>query len=162
MNSKYTKILFSEEIEFFDMKVEEIFAQWEKDSKIDKTELGDEALNIPKLHHKYYQFLINEKLLLRAQEAEMKKLKLDKYEFLTQGPNEETREKGWKLPAKGIILKAELPMYFDADPDIIKLSLKIGLQQEKIELLESIIKTIINRGFIIKNAIDWTKFTMGA
>jgi len=162
MPINYNKMIFGEEVELLDMKIEEIFTQWEKDSKIDKTELGDEALNIPKLHHKYFQILVSEKLLLRAHESEMKKLKLDKYEFLTQGPNEETRDKGWKLPPKGVILKAELPMYIDADPDIIRLSLKIGLQQEKIELLESIIKTIINRGFIIKNAIDWTKFTMGA
>ena len=66
------------------MKIEEITSQWKDDSVIDKTELGDEAIKIPKLHHKYYQILISEKLLLRSQEAEMKQLKLDKYEFYTQ------------------------------------------------------------------------------
>jgi len=144
------------------MKIEEITAQWKDDSVIDKTELGDEAIKIPKLHHKYYQILISEKLLLRSQEAEMKQLKLDKYEFYTQGPNEETESKGWKLPAKGLILKTDIPMYMDADSDIIKLSLKIGLQQEKIEFLDSIIRSLMNRGYNIKAAIDWTKFTMGA
>lgn len=144
------------------MKLEEIFELWEKDSQIDKTELGDAALDIPKLHHKYFQILSKEKLILRSFEAEMKKLKLDKFEFLTMGPTEDTKDKGWKLPPKGMILKTELPMYIDADEDIIKMSLKIGYQQEKIELLDSIIKTIINRGFLIKNAIDWQKFTMGA
>lgn len=144
------------------MKIEEIALQWKDDCNIDKTELGDEALKIAKLHHKYYQILISEKLLLRSQEAEMKQLKLAKHEFYTQGPNEETEEKGWKLPAKGLILKADIPMYMEADPDIIKLSLKIGLQQEKIELLESIIRSVMNRGYNIKSAIDWTKFTMGA
>ena len=144
------------------MKIEEITAQWKEDSVIDKTELGDEAIKIPKLHHKYYQILISEKLLLRSQEAEMKQLKLDKYEFYTQGPNEETESKGWKLPAKGLILKTDIPMYMDADSDIIKLSLKIGLQQEKIEFLDSIIRSLMNRGYNIKAAIDWTKFTMGA
>ena len=99
---------------------------------------------------------------LRSQEAEMKQLKLDKYEFYTQGPNEETESKGWKLPAKGLILKTDIPMYMDADSDIIKLSLKIGLQQEKIEFLDSIIRSLMNRGYNIKAAIDWTKFTMGA
>jgi hypothetical protein len=34
------------------MKFEELFNEWEKDSSIDKTELADEALRIPKLHHK--------------------------------------------------------------------------------------------------------------
>lgn len=144
------------------MKIDDILTEWETDSKIDRTELGDAASDVPKLHHKYYSILVKEKLLLRQQESELKKLKLDKYEFFTQGPNEETRDKGWKLPPKGMILKADIPMYMDADEDIIKQSLKIGYQQEKIELLESIIKTIINRGFLIKSAIDWQKFTMGA
>jgi hypothetical protein len=144
------------------MKIEEIFEHWEQDSQIDKTELGDAALNIPKLHHKYFQLLVNEKMQLRKLEAEFKRLKLDKYEFLTQGPNEDTKDKGWKLPPKGMILKGDIPMYMEADEDIINISLKIGLQQEKVELLDSIIKTIINRNFVIRNAIDWQKFTMGA
>ena len=91
----------------------------------------------------------------------MKRLKLDKYEFFSQGPNEETQAKSWKLPAKGLILKADIPMYMDADEEIIKLSLKIGIQQEKIELLESIIKTLMNRSYSIKAAIDWQKFING-
>jgi hypothetical protein len=144
------------------MNVDEILEHWQTDTKIDKTELGDEALNIPKLHHKYYQIFIKEKMLLRKYEAEMKQLKLDKYEFITQGPNEETKDKGWKLPPKGMVLKGDIPMYLEADQDLINLSLKIGYQQEKIELLDSIIKSIMNRNFIIKNAIDWQKFTMGA
>jgi hypothetical protein len=144
------------------MKIEDILDNWKEDSKIDRTELGDEALKIPKLHHKYYQIYVSERLSLRSLEFEMKQLKLDKYEFYTQGPNEETQAKGWKIPAKGLILKADIPMYMDADPEIIKLSLKIGLQQEKLELLESIIKSFGNRGYNIKAAIDWQKFTMGA
>ena len=143
------------------MKLEEIFEEWKKDSQIDRTELGEESLKIPKLHHKYHQVYSSEKLLLRKLEAEYKKLKLEKYEFLTQGPSEETREKGWDLPAKGLILKADIPMYLEADTDIINLSLKIGYQQEKIELLESIIKSFGNRGYNIKTAVDWARFMMG-
>ena len=90
------------------------------------------------------------------------KLKLAKYEFFTQGHNEETKEKGWEMPAKGIILKTDIPMYMDGDPDIIKLSLKIGLQQEKVELLESIIKTIMNRGYNLKVFIEWQRFINGS
>lgn len=142
------------------MKIEDIFEEWEKDSVIDRTELGDEAIKIPKLHHKYFQYFFKEKNLLRKYEAELKRLKLDKHEFYTQGPNEET-PKEWKLPAKGMILKADIPMYLDADEDIINLSLKIGFQQEKVELLESIIKSLNNRGYNIKAAIDWVRFTNG-
>ena len=143
------------------MKIEEISTQWKEDCEIDRTELGDEALKIAKLHHKYYQIYISEKLLLRSYESDMKQLKLDKYEFYTQGPNEET-PKEWKLPPKGLILKADIPMYIEADKDIIKMSLKIGLQQEKIEYLESILKSLNNRGYNIKAAIDWIRFTNGS
>jgi hypothetical protein len=144
------------------MKLEAIYEEWSKDSEIDMTELGNEAIKIPKLHHKYFQVYSSEKLLLRKYEAEMKSLKLAKYEFYTQGPSKETNEKGWELPARGMILKQEMPMYLEGDQDIINLSLKIGIQQEKVELLESIIKSLTNRGFQIKSAIDWNKFTMGA
>jgi hypothetical protein len=144
------------------MKIEDILDLWKEDSQIDRTELGNAALIIPKLHHKYYQIFVAEKLSLRSQEADMKKLKLDKYEFYTQGHTDQSRNLGWELPSRGMILKADIPMYMDADKDIIKLSLKIGIQQEKIELLESIIKSLTNRGYQIKSAIDWVKFTMGS
>lgn len=143
------------------MGIEEIMELWEKDTKIDKTELGDESLNVPKLHSKYYNILIKERLSLRKLESDLRQLKLDKYEFFTQGPNEDTRDKGWRLPPKGMIMKSDIPMYMEADKDMIDLGLKIGLQQEKIEFLESIIKTIINRNFVIKNAIDFMKFVNG-
>lgn len=143
------------------MKTEEIFELWEKDSHIDKTALDDESLKIPKLHHKYYQILMGERVRLRNFENEMRSLKLEKYEFFTQGHNEETKSKGWRLPPKGMILKADIPMYMEADKEIIDLSLKIGIQQEKLELLESIIKTLNNRGYNIRAAIDFIKFTNG-
>lgn len=144
------------------MKIEDILELWKEDSNIDRTELGDEATKIPKLHHKYYQLYIQEKLALRSLEADMKKLKLVKYEFFTQGHTEESRSLNWELPARGMILKADIPMYMEADKDLIKLSLKIGIQQEKVEFLESVIKSLNNRGYNIKAAIDWQKFTMGS
>lgn len=143
------------------MKIEAIMEEWEKDSDIDKTELGDAALKLAKLHHKYYRFLVNEKMIVKTYEADMHSLKLDKHEFFTQGPNEETVKKGWTLPAKGLILKADIPMYMSADKDIINLSLKIGLQEEKIQALESIIRTLNSMGYNIKAAIDWQKFING-
>ena len=143
------------------MKIESIFDEWEKDSHIDRTELGDEAIKIPKLHHKYYKVFISERLLLRKLDADLKQLKLEKYEFYTQGPTRDQKERGWELPARGLILKGDIPTYIDADKDIVELTLKIGYQQEKIELLESIIKSLVNRGFQIKAVIDWHKFTMG-
>lgn len=143
------------------MKIEDILDYWNTDSNIDRTEIGGAALDIPKLHHKYYKILINERMILKKYETDFKKLKLDKYEFFTQGPSEETKSKGWKLPPKGMILKTDIPVYIDADQDIIDINLKIALQQEKVNLLEDIIKSINNRNFILRVALDWQKFING-
>jgi hypothetical protein len=143
------------------MKIDEILDLWKIDAQIDKTEISDEALEIAKLHHKYFQILVKERLQLKKQESDMKKLKLEKYEFFTQGPNEETQEKGWKLPAKGLILKSDIPMYMEADSNIVELSLRIGLQQEKVTLLESIISMISYRNNTLKVAVEWQKFVNG-
>lgn len=143
------------------MKLEDIFKEWEIDSRIDMTELGEEALKIPKLHHKYFQIFTAEKLQYRKLESELKKLKLDKHEFYTQGPTKETQEKGWELPSIGRILKSDINTYIEADKHIIEMSLKIGIQLEKLELLESIIKSLTNRGYNIKTAVEWEKFKMG-
>lgn len=144
------------------MNIEKILEEWQGDCKMDRTALDRDAINIPQLHHKYFKLMVSERLLMRKLEADLKQLKLDKHEFYTQGHSKETQEKGWQLPPKGLILKADLPMYMDADSDIIALNLKIGYQLEKIDLLDSIIKMIMNRNFQIKSAIDWIKFEQGA
>ena len=143
------------------MNIDEIMSEWKTDSEIDVTELADESIKIAKLHQKYYEYLIKEKLLFKKNESDLKLLRLEKYEFYTQGHNEETLKKGWELPSKGMVIKSEIPMYLEGDKDIINLNLKMSYQQEKIDLLQSIIKSLNNRGYNIKSAIDWIKFTSG-
>lgn len=143
------------------MTFEELLKEWDKDTFIDKTEVSNESIKIPKLHAKYYRIYVSEKLQLKKFESELKVLKLEKYEFYTQGHTKESREKGWELPARGMILKGDIPMYMDADKELIEISLKIGIQQEKVDALESIIKSINNRGFLLKSIVDWSKFVNG-
>jgi hypothetical protein len=143
------------------MTLNEIFEMWEKDSTINPSELGNAALDLAKLHHKYYSIYAKQRLLLRKLESEMKELKLSKQEFYVDGPTEEQLELGWKLPAKGRILKSDVSAYMDADSDIIQHNLKIAYQQEKIDALDSIIRMIRDRGFHIKSAIDFERFKVG-
>ena len=143
------------------MKLESIFEMWDADSKIDRQSLDSESLNTSVLHAKYHKIFTNERLLLRKYETDLKVLKLEKFEFLTQGHTSETVEKGWQMPPAGRILKAEANNYVDVDKEVIQLSLKVGIQHEKIGLLESIIRSLNNRGFQIKNAVDYIKFTSG-
>ena len=143
------------------MKLDEILDLWEIDSHVDRTELGNEALKIPKLHHKYYKIFVQERVILKKMELDLKQLKLKKFEFYSQGPDSETPTH-WKLPPIGKVIKADVLQYVDTDPDTIAMTLKFGVQSEKAELLESIIKSLSNRGYQISSAIQWEKFKIGA
>jgi hypothetical protein len=104
---------------------------------------------------------MNEVMQYRKLEQDLKVLRLEKYEFLTLGATEETRAKGWVLPPQGKILKNEVQMFIDADKEIIDLTLRISLQKEKVDFVESIIRMIQNRNFSLKTALDFEKFKNG-
>ena len=142
------------------MKLEELHEQWNEDSEI-SLNLSREAIQIPKLHGRYFKILSSERLRLKKLESELKELKLDKTEFYTLGPTQEQHNKGWKLPACGKILKAEVNQYLESDRELIEQSLKIAYQQEKVEFLMSIISSLNNRGYLLRTILDYEKFKHG-
>lgn len=143
------------------MTLEEIFENWANDSVIDKAQLDNESLNTPILHSKYLKLYSLERLSLQRLEAEYKILYKLKSEYFAGTLDIDTiRERGWEQNPK-MILKSDINMHIEADPEIQKLTLKIGLQREKISTLDSILKTIGNRGFQIKNALDWNRLMNG-
>ena len=144
------------------MKLEEILDSWSEDCKIDRTELGEEALRLPKLHSKYLRAFTEERLTLRKMEEDRKQLVLTKHDYYRGVlPDEDLKALGWE-PFRMTLLKSDIPMRMEADQDIVKINLRIAMQQEKVDTLEAIIKSISNRGFLIKSAIDYEKFKVGA
>lgn len=143
------------------MKLDDIQTEWDNDSNIDRTELGEASLRIPQLHAKYYKIFSNERLMLKKYQADYKQLYKDKYQFYNGTLDEETlRERQWE-PNPLKILRTDISIHIDADEDLQLLQLKIDMQEEKINFLESAIKSLTNRGFQIKAAIDWVKFQNG-
>lgn len=143
------------------MKLEELQLTWERDSNIDRTELGEESLRIPMLHAKYFKMYSQERLMFKKMEGELKKLYRAKYEWYSGIMSEEDlKEHGWE-PNALRILRADIPMYMESDEELNALNLRIEMQREKMDFLESIIKSLTNRGFQIKAAIEWEKFKMG-
>lgn len=143
------------------MTLDEIFENWSVDSRINKIELDDESLKIPLLHSKYLKFYTAERLSLHKLESQYKTLFKLKSEYFSGSLDMDTiKENGWE-PNPKLILKSDLNMHIEADADIQKLSLKIGLQREKVSTLDSILKTISNRGFQISNAVNYMKLMNG-
>lgn len=144
------------------MKLDDIQALWEKDSCIDRTELGEESLRIPQLHSKYYKIFSQERATLRQWQGEYDKLYREKYEYYNGTISEEDlKANGWE-PFMLKILKTDISMYINSDNDIIKAKKAITAQEEKIEFVESIIKSLPQRGYQISAAISWEKFKVGA
>ena len=146
----------------FTVNIEDIYSEWAKDGEIDQADISRTASDIPKMHTKYYRYYVEEGFKLKKQRANYKiliKLKNDYYRG--DMDSTELKEHGWS-PQPLRILRVDIPTYLDADKDVIEASLKIGVQEAKVEYLESIIKQINNRNFILSNIINWERFRTGA
>ena len=64
-------------------------------------------------------------------------------------------------PFKIKLIKQDVDKYLKSDDEIINLEQKVTYIQTDVDYLDRTIKLISNRGFQIKNAIDWQKFTSG-
>ena len=143
------------------MKFEEIQKLWSADCEIDETELSQESVKIPQLHNKYLILFHDERLRLRTMKFDHSKLLKVKREYYSGRMDEtELEAYDWE-PFQYKLLKADVQEYIDADDDIIEGKKKISLQEEKVEYLESVVKSLSTRGYLIKNAIDWKRFTEG-
>jgi hypothetical protein len=143
------------------MKFEEIQISWTRDCEMDETELSHESIKIPQLHNKYLIFYSNEKLKFKEIKylfAGLIKRKRDYYSG--RMTVDELEAADWE-PFQLKLLKADVQEYIDADDNVIESKKLLALQEEKVNYLESIVKSLTTRGYLIKNAIDWKRFTEG-
>ena len=141
------------------MTLEELQLQADKDLKINDSELDLESLKTPQLHNTYMKHLTKFKLMLSKADAELNVIKREKWEYYTgKAPAQVYAEKPFNLK----LLKTDVDKYLDSDPELAKYKQKVDYIQTVVDFLDRTIKQISNRGFQIKNAIDWRKFTSGA
>jgi hypothetical protein len=143
------------------MNIEQIVSEWNKDSKIDDTELGSESSKIPMVHNKYLKYYMGERVQLIKLKGKHKKIQRTLLEYyLGELDRHELSELGREQFFKKL-LKNEVNTYIESDDMFIESILLVSMQEEKVSYLDSIIKSLNNRGFQIKSAIDWAKFTTG-
>jgi len=141
------------------MDLEKIQEMWQKDAVIDPDNLHDESLKIPQLHSKYYT-IYNTITLLREKARETyNKVRLERYNYYSgKAPAEVYEEEPFPYKVRD---KEALQRHMDADEKLNKVDLKIRYYDIMLKFLEEIIKTVSNRTFQIKNAIEWNKFQAG-
>lgn len=141
------------------MDLEQLQELADKDLKINDTELDLESLKTPQLHNKWMKHLTKFKLMLSRAETDYNTLKRDKWEYYT-GKSDATvyAQKPFDLK----ILRTDIDKYLEADEELQKAKQKVDYLNTTVDFLDKTIRLISNRGFTIKNAIDWRKFTSGA
>ena len=141
------------------MNLEELQNLADKKLKINDTELDLESLKTPQLHNEFLKHLTNYKLMLSRAQTEYNILKKEKWEYYTGKADASVyAEKPFDLK----ILRTDIDKYLDADIDLQKAKQKVDYLETTVDFLDRTIRQISNRGFTIKNAIDWRKFTSGA
>ena len=141
------------------MSIEKIQEMWEKDSHIDPDNLHDESLKIPQLHSKYYT-LYNTITLLREKTKEShNKVRLERYNYYSGKASQEVYAEE-PFPYK-VREKDALQRYIEADEKLNTIGMKIKYYDTMLKFLEEIIKTVSNRTYQIKNAIEWHRFQAG-
>ena len=141
------------------MDLDKIQLMWENDSVIDPDNLHDESLKIPQLHCKYYTIYNTITLLRERARDSYSKVKLERYNYYTgKAPAEVYAEEPFPYKVRE---KDAIQRYIEADEKLTKFDLKIRYYDTTLKFLEEIIKTVSNRTFQIKNAIEWHKFQSG-
>ena len=113
-------------------------------------------------HHAINLKIADERLKLRAFKMKHKQLSTrltDYYRGDLNNP-EDLAELG-REPYEFKRLKQEVSHYVDSDSEMVQLNTKIAYQQELVDILEEIIKAINTRGYVIKNSLDFLRFTSG-
>jgi hypothetical protein len=143
------------------MNLENLKELINKDSQIDSTELGIESLKIPQIHSKYLTILADVKLLLTKYQNDLAVLKLRKWKIYTGKVSREELEEWKEEPSDLTLLKSDVEQFVEADPKVIDLKSKIAVTEVKLKMVEEYIRSLNNRNFMIKSAIEWHKMMNG-
>jgi hypothetical protein len=143
------------------MKYEDLVQMWEIDAKLDSDNLDRESLRIPLLQGKYFNLYCRERASLAKLNLELNQLKRWKRDYyLGEISPEELTEKGIPVFARRLV-KSEVDTYVDTDSDIITFLERLVVVQTKVDFLNLIVKSINDRQWNVRNAIEFLKFKNG-
>lgn len=138
--------------------VDKVLSFWEKDSKIDRHAVSDEAANISKIHFKYLNLLKQTNAQLAKLKKKKDRLFLEKSLFYNgKGDPDEYKAKNFHLKVQ----KSDLDIYIKADDEYAKVLEKIAEYETLQEVLRSILSMIKDRHWHLKTIVDWDRFTSG-
>ena len=140
------------------MNLEELKLQVSQDLRVDDEHLDTESLKNQEIKAKYLDHKSKFELLLFKAKGDYKRLYREKWEYY--GGKADAKIYASK-PFDLKVLKTDLGVYISADEEIIDAENKIGYLETVVDYVKGVIKSVDNRGWDIKNAIEWKKFEAG-
>ena len=140
------------------MNLDELKLQVSQDLKVDDEHLDTESLKNQEIKAKYLDHKSKFELLLFKAKGDYKRLYREKWEYY--GGKADAKIYASK-PFDLKVLKTDLGVYISADEEIIDAENKIGYLETVVDYIKGVIKSVDNRGWDIKNAIEWKKLEAG-
>ena len=141
------------------MTLDELQAQTAQDLKVNDEHLDTESLKNQEIKAKYLDIKSKYELLLFKAKGDYKRLYREKWEYY--GGKADAKIYASK-PFDLKVLKTDLAVYITSDEEIINAENKVGYLETVVDYIKGVIKSVDNRGWDIKNAIEWKKFEAGA
>ena len=140
------------------MNLDELKLQVQRDLKVDDEHLDTESLKNQEIKATYLDHKSRYELLLYRAKGDYKRLYREKWEYY--GGKADAKIYASK-PFDLKVLKTDLSVYITSDEEVIDAENKIGYLETVVDYIKGVIKSVDNRGWDIKTAIDWKKFEAG-
>lgn len=144
------------------MTFDDLSQEYKKDEiDINSPMLDEVAGQIPSIHRKWLDILAAEQKELISLRKSRNKLRRLKWEYYSGKLDQETLTKmGWDQ-FNHKIMRTDLDKYLESDKDLQKFDVAIEETNARISYIESVLKEILNRNWLLRNMIEWRKFISG-
>ena len=144
------------------MNIDDIKLEWSNDCIINKHKLDDESIKSALLHSKYINYFIEFKLKYSKLKYDYNQLKINKSKYYKgELSKDELSLLGWQPYQFNKPIKSELERLLECDKNINDYKIKLEYIECCLLLLESILLSIKDRTWSIKNAISFRQFEAG-
>lgn len=136
--------------------------EWEKDCQIDRDNLDEASIRTANLHQKYLNILTDYKLRLFKLEKEYLEMKGVRSRYYNgQLTKEELQQYKWQQYQYKTPLKSELERLLETDDNLLNILDRESYIKICFEYTEEILKSLRERNWQIRNAIEFIKFQAG-
>lgn len=140
------------------MNLDELISEAKNDLRYDKVNISDSIHNISGLISKWIEYHVNEKKIIFKLEKVLNELKTKKWLYYSGKSSAETYKKN---PFGLKLLKTDVPQFIDSDPEIQKVREELNIQNEKLFVIDEVVKELKSRSFEINSIIRWNEYLQG-